>query len=103
MKEVAAAKKMEFEARVARQVALEMRKAKMIEKLEQEEQAAAAAAATAQTQRAPSPPQASPHAVSKPVLIPKNQREFTIDGEAVFLRNRRRGDDWLDTLLAYAK
>ena len=99
-KQIAEAKKMEFEARVARQVAHEMRKAKIIERLEAEE---AAKAQVAMTPHHPQPQPGPSHEVAKPVLMPKTQREFTIDGEAVFLRNRRKQDDWLDHLLAYAK
>ena len=92
---------MEFEARVARQVAHEMRRAKIIERLEAEEAAKVVPAASLMP--LPQPQPGPSHQVAKPVLMPKTQREFTIDGEAVFLRNRRKNDDWLDQLLVYAK
>ena len=60
-----------------------MRKAKIIECLEAEEAAKVAPAASLMPL-----PQAQPgpsHLVAKPVLIPKTERQFTIDGEAVFL------------------
>ena len=98
-RQIADAKKMEFEARVARQVAHEMRRAKIIERLEAEE----AAKAHVEPASQPELPQPGPSHFTKPVMIPKTHREFTIDGEAVFLRNRRKNDDWLDQLLVYAK
>ena len=102
-KQISEAKKIEFEARVARQVAHEMRKQKIIERLEAEEAAKAQVEVARTPPNTPQPQPGPSHQVAKPVLMPKTQREFTIDGEAVFLRNRRRQDDWLDELLAYAK
>jgi hypothetical protein len=100
VKEGEAMKKAEFDARVARQVQAELRRQKAMEKLEAEERENASA---------PQPPEPAPqntvrpqpkaqvHFETKPA---NNTYQFMHDGEPAYVRMQKRGDSFMDRLLA---
>lgn len=103
VKEGEAMKKAEFEARVARQVQAELKRQKALERLEAEE------AEERENERTAPPeqhqtrvvPQRQATAPPKPKKNP-NVYEFMHDGEPAYVRMQKRGDSFMERLMAQA-
>jgi hypothetical protein len=98
------ASKVDFEARVARQVQAELKRQKAIERLEREEQAKKenVVYSMEESELPQVPPPQQPRQYDAAPQHPK-QKMYMIDDTPVYLRKQRPGDEWLNTLLKYAK
>jgi len=106
IKEGEAMKKVEFEARVARQVQVEMKRQKAIERLEAEERENERNERNERSGPSQQPhqpqPQPQPRVVA-PVRPPNsNVYEFLHEGEPAYVRMQKRGDSFIQRLIAQA-
>ncbi len=97
------ASKVDFDARVARQVQAELRRQKAIERLEKEEEAKkenVVYSMEEMVQELPHVPERPPMRYEPAPQHPK-QRMYMVDDTPVYLRKQRPGDEWMDTLMKY--
>ena len=104
VKEGQAMKKLEFDARVARQVQVEMRRQKAIEKIEEEEREAQSHQGSTPMAAPPLAPQNTvrpnqPAQVAQGGNTPK-MFQFMHDGEPAYVRMQKHGDSFMDRMMS---